>query len=166
MTRRIERDPRTDADVQRLLQVFDDLLPDGRTIKHEQIEAALTLNRLSSRYRTVTNKWRRVLQHERAIVLDGRAAEGQGFVSLTPDDMIRFSNRGVRALGRRIRKLMAIASVPSDAQLSADMAKYRHRLAMAIAQIAGTHGSSIRDVSRSLQPLKQLPQRVASGQDQ
>lgn len=72
------REPRTDADVQLLLHTFVDLLPDGRLITHEAIEAALKMQRHAARYRTVTKHWRRILFQEQRVFLDGRSAEGHG----------------------------------------------------------------------------------------
>jgi hypothetical protein len=64
---KIEKNPRNDVDVDLLRKVFPDLLPDGREITHEQLETVLTMNRAQSRYRTVLNKWRKELLHERGI---------------------------------------------------------------------------------------------------
>src|SRR5688500_4242443 len=97
-----QKNPRTDVDVALLWKVFPDLLPDGREITHEQIEAVLHESRVSSRYKRVVTKWRKQLLNERAIWLDGLAAQGRGFVALTPDEMVRFGNRGVRTAGRKL----------------------------------------------------------------
>lgn len=159
----IERNPQNDADVQILLRLFPDVLPDGRTITHEQIETALRLSRVSSRYKTVTGKWRRVLMDEKCVFLDGLSGEGRGFVALTPDEMVRYANRSVRTAGRRLRKALVVASMPDDAALSEDVRLYRARLTVAVEQIARQHRAALRDVSRSLLPMQQLPK--ASGQD-
>ncbi len=114
---KIVRNPLIEADVDRLWHVFADILPDGREIRHEQIEAALRLNRAQSRYRTVVAKWRRRLFDEKRIALDGQIAQGRGFVVLTPDGMVRFGNRRVRAAGRAASggrpRSMATSTTPS-----------------------------------------------------
>lgn len=151
------KNPEHDADVRRLLQVFPDILPDGRCLTHEQIEAAITCSRLSSRYRAVVHKWRRVLLTERSVYLDGLSASGKGFVSLTPDEMVRYGNRGVRFAGRKLRKALAVVSLPNDAALSEDTRRYRGLLETAIAKITHEQRIALRDVSRSLAAPKQLP---------
>lgn len=161
MTKRIYKDPQNDADVRRLQQVFPDLLPDGRRISHEQIETCLRLSRLSSRYKTVVGKWRRLIFTERRIWLDGRAAEGFGFVVLTPDEMVRFANREVRASGRKLKKAIAIASAPDDSELSADVLRYRKVLEIAALKIAQEHRHSLHEVGKALRPMQQLPRAAA-----
>lgn len=158
----IEKNPRTEVDVQLLCEVFPDLLPDGREIAHGQVEAALRESRASSRYRRVVSKWRRRMLAERGVWLDGQMAQGRGFVCLTPDEMVRFGNRGVRKAGRTLRKALVIASAPDDRSLSADMKRYRGLLTVAIERIANQHKEVLRDVSKSLLPQKQLPRSAAS----
>lgn len=162
MAPKIVKNPRTDVDVQHLMTVFPDIQPDGREVTHDQIEAVLSESRLSSRYRRVVNKWRKLLLAERAVWLDGQTAQGRGFVALTPDEMVRFGNRGVRTAGRKLRKSLVVLSAPDDASLSADMRKYRSLLGAAIERIATEHRSVLREVSKALSPQRQLPR--AAGQ--
>ena len=128
----IQKNPAIEADVRLLLTVFPDLLPDGRVILHEQLEATLKMSRLTSRYRTVVTKWRKVVFNERRVELDGRSAEGRGYVVLTPDEMVRYGNRNVRAAGRKIQKAIQVASAPNDEELSTDVRRYRMLLMGAI----------------------------------
>lgn len=158
---RFERNPNTDEDVRQLQIVFGDLLPDGRLVTHQQIEAVIGVSHLTAHYRTVTNRWRKLLVAERSVYLDGVAAQGSGFVSLTPDEMVRFGNRGARIAGRKVLRSMAVMSLPDDAALSEGMRRYRARLSMAVAQIAETHRTQLRDVSRALAPTPSLPKRKA-----
>jgi hypothetical protein len=159
---KIEKNPRNDVDVALLQKIFPDLLPDGREITHEQLEAALVMNRAQSRYKTVLNKWRQVLLRERGIWLDGQLAHGRGFVVLTPDEMVRFGNRSVRAAGRKFRKSLAVVSAPKDEQLSEDTRRYRGLLEAAIEKIVSENRSTIRAIGKALTPLKQLPRQKAS----
>lgn len=153
----IEKNPRTNVDVDLLWKVFPDLLPDGREVTHEQIEAVLHESRLSARYRRVVAKWRRQLLNEKGVCLDGQMAHGRGFVALTPDEMVRFGNRQVRQAGRKIRKGLQVASAPDDAALSADVKRYRGLLMTAMEKIHQSHKGMLRDVSRALAPIRQLP---------
>lgn len=156
----IVKNPRTDADVNLLWTVFPDLLPDGREVTHEQIEAVLKEPRVSARYRRVVTKWRRRLFTERRVYLDGQTALGRGFVALTPDEMVRFANRRVREAGRRIRKAIAVAAAPNDAELSEDVRRYRGLLEAAMVKMANENRSTLRAVSKALVPMKQLPRKA------
>lgn len=157
-----QRNPRTDADVELLLGRFRDLLPDGRVIAHAEIEALLKMSRKQSRYRTVTDRWRRLLMDEQRIFLDGRSAKGAGFASLTPDEMVRFANKQVRAVGRIIKKAIAVNSLPDPSEIkNSETRNYQARLLLACEQIARTQKHVLLDLTRALQPSRQLP-RAAS----
>lgn len=158
---KIAKNPSTDADVQLLLSVFPDLVPDGRRITHEQLEAALRMSKLSSRYKTVVNRWRRLIFVERRVYLDGRLGDGSGFVVLAPDEMVRYANREVRSAGRKLKKAIAVAAAPNDDELSAGMLHYRRLLEAAAVRIAQEHKAALKDVSKALQPMKQLPRAVS-----
>jgi hypothetical protein len=161
MTGPIVKNPRTDVDVALLRDVFPDLLPDGREVTHSQIEAALRTTRITPRYKNVVGKWRKQVLQERGVWLDGMYAHGRGFVCLTPDEMVRFGNRGVRQAGRKIRKALMVASTPDDVALSEEMRKYRGLLTVAMEKIARDHKSILREVSKSLAPMKQLPRKAS-----
>lgn len=148
---------RTDADVRLLTERFSGILPDGRLISHEDIEAAVGLDREDSRYKTVTKHWRRVLFEEQRIFLDGRAAEGHGFKALAPDEMVRYANREVRAVGRRLKRALIVAATPSDDEIAdPNNRAYRARLLSATEQIAQAHGRVMKELSAALRPPRQL----------
>ena len=159
---KIVKNPRTDVDVQLLSDVFPDLLPDGREITHGQIEAILKMPRSASRYQTVVRRWRRQIFQERRVYLDGMLAQGRGLIALTPDEMVRFANRRVRAAGRQVKKGLVVAGAPSDVQLSEQMRRYRSLMSVALAKIVSTQRAALRDLGKALAPQKQLPR--ASGQ--
>lgn len=159
--KQIVKNPRNEADVRLLLDVFPDLLPDGRVITHEQLEAVLKMPRLGGRYKTVVTKWRRILFTEKRVYLDGRVAEGQGFVCLTPNEMVRFGNREVRSAGRKVKKAIAVSAAPNDEELSEEMRRYRSLLQAAAIKIAHEHKQTLREVSKAMAPMKQLPRASA-----
>lgn len=161
MNQRFIRNPSIEADVTLLLGRFRDLIPDGHLIAHEEIESLLKLSRKQSRYQTVTNRWRRVLLDEQRLFLDGRSALGTGFKVLTPDEMIRYSNRRVRAVGRVLRKAIQVASLPNPDELtSGQLRTYQARLMVAAEQVLGTHRRVLIDLTKALQPPRQLPRAM------
>jgi len=153
-----QRNPRVDADVELLLGRFRDLIPDGRLILHEEIESLLKLGRGQGRYHTVTQKWRRILLHEQRVFLDGRSGLGRGFVALMPDDMIRYSNKRVREVGRILRKAIRVAALPDPSELkSSEMRNYQARLFVACEQLVQTHKHVLLDLTKALAPARALP---------
>lgn len=158
MAARFERNPRIEADVDLLLGRFRDLIPDGRVIAHEEIESLLKMNRRQSRYKTVTDRWRKTLLEEQRVFLDGRAALGAGFKALTPDDMVRYGNNRVRAVGRVLKKAIRVASLPDPSELSSTQLRtYQARLMVAAEQILQKHHHVLVDLSKAIQPARQLP---------
>lgn len=159
MTRiaKLVHQPQTDADVQLLLAHFAGILPDGRLIAHAEIEEVIHLRRHESRYHAVTKHWRRVLFEEQRVFLDGRSAEGHGFKALTPDEMVRFANREVRAIGRRLKRALLVAASPSDDEIQDPNNRvYRARLISGTQQMAQAHARVIRELSSALKPQRQL----------
>jgi len=155
---RFDRNPRIDADVQLLLGRFRDLLPDGRLLQHVEIESLLKLTHTSSRYRSVTDKWRRVLFEEQHLYLDGRGGRGLGFVVLTPDEMIRFANRRVRAVGRALHKAIRIIATPRPEDLTDSATRvYQARLLVVTEQVLNTHKHALLDMTKALRPAPVLP---------
>jgi hypothetical protein len=157
MGARFEKNPRIDADVQLLLGRFRGLIPDGRLIAHEEIERLLKLNRRSSRYLTVTRKWRDVEFNEHHVFLDGRAALGQGFISLTPEEMIRYSHRTVRQVGRKLQKAIRVNALPDPSELTENSRIFQARLMVAVEQITSTHKRVLIDLSKAMKPPTPLP---------
>ena len=158
---KIEKNPQIEVDVNLLLERMSDLLPDGSVVQHAQIESLLSLRRGESRYKTVTNRWRRTIFDERGIYLDGMTAMGEGYRALTPDEMIRFANRRVRTTGRALKKALAIASAPRDDEITdGNLRAYRARLVGAVAEIAKMNTKALREIASALRPPKQLPRSV------
>jgi len=158
MSQKIIKNPRVAAEVEMLLGRFRDLIPDGRVIAHEEIENLLRINRKQSRYWTVVNKWRKLLIEEQRVFLDGRAANGAGFVSLTPDEMIRYSNKRVRQIGRILRRAITVASLPDPSELkNSETRKYQAQLFVACEQLTRAHKHVLIDLTKALQPPRALP---------
>jgi hypothetical protein len=157
----ITKNPQNDADVRLLLAAFPDVRSDGRLIRHEEIEAVLRIPRTSSRYHTVTWKWRRVLEDERGVYLDGRSAQGAGFIAFLPDEHVRYGAKGFHHLGRRTGRLLKIMSMPADEALSPEMRRYRQLVVSSIEQKAKENREALRDIARALAPPRTMPRRVA-----
>lgn len=99
-------------DVQKLIDTLGLPAP-GQDIKHEDIEAALGIERTEKRYRTVTAAWRKRLADEQSLHVD--SLFGIGFRCLLPEERITNSQvqmkRGVRRVARGVK---TAALVPPD----------------------------------------------------
>lgn len=154
----IAKNPRTDVDVRALLEKYPDMQPDGRIVAHEDVEGLLRLNRRHPYYKTVIRHWRRALFDEQRLFIDGRSALGQGFKVLTPDEMIRYSNRQVRAAGRILKKAVKVAATPREDEIvDTNVRAYRARLLSAAEQMLTQHGRVMREIGATLRPPAQLP---------
>lgn len=155
----IVKNPNYDVDVDRLDDVFSDLIPDGRTLRHTQIEAALGVHRATARYRTVVRKWRRRLR-ERCLILDGELARGEGFIVLTPDGMVNHGNRNIRSAGRKLRRAINDIALPRDEQLSDAVRQQRALLGAAMERIAHQQRSELRLINQAVAAQRQLPRKA------
>jgi hypothetical protein len=74
---------------------------------------------------------------------------------------VRYANRRVRATGRALRKALAVASAPRDEDIvDGNLRAYRARLVIAVAEIAKSNASTIREIGAALRPPKQLPRPI------
>ena len=90
----------TAIDVRALIEAFPALVV-GQELAHDEVAEVIAVDAKSSRYRTVTNSWRRQLLAENNIDLG--AVAGTGFRVLAPDERI---TRGVTGFQSGTRKQM------------------------------------------------------------
>lgn len=153
----IEVNPRNEADVQVLRKRYTDLEPDGRVIRHDELEAVLGLSRTEARYRTVIAKWRKVLWDESQLYLDGMSAEGQGFRVLNGNQMVQHGNKRLRWAGRSIKTAVRVLATPRDDEITDPHARnYRARALVVAEQLVVSHGRSMRELTTALKAPKQL----------
>lgn len=102
----------TSVDTRRLDEQFAGLM-DGDEITHDEIEVVIGVRRGSSRYRTVTDAWRRSLLREKNIEL--AAVSGVGFRCLPPAERISASVRGVQSgMRKQLRSITRSAMVRTE----------------------------------------------------
>ena len=87
-------------------------------ILHEAIEEIIGLSRTSSRYRTIVRRWQEDVLDRRNIVLDGRAAHGQGLLALTAGQMVQLQSKSYRHVERTLEKGIRIAEKAPDSELT------------------------------------------------
>jgi hypothetical protein len=126
----------TALDVRKLQEAFPALSP-GDEIEHEQIEAVIEVDRASSRYRTVTNAWRKHLLTDANI--DIGAISGVGFRVLLDHERISTSVKGFQSgVRKQIRCVKRAILVRTDDEILRRKQEVMNRLGIAIASQATT----------------------------
>jgi hypothetical protein len=102
----------TDIDVRRLEEAFPKL-QEGDDISHEQVEAVIGVDHTKSRYRVVTNAWRKQLLRDSNIELG--SVSGVGFRCLKPEERISGSVKGFQqGVRKQMRSVKRSALVRTD----------------------------------------------------
>lgn len=145
----------TGPDVKLIREVFpDDCLTENKEIPYSEIELAISILRGSSRFRTVTDAWRRAVERDTGIVID--VIPGSGFIVLSDRGKLDLSGRKLREAGRKVRRSVKIMALTDPLALTAEE---RKRL---------QHQSNICNQMRAIQQLrkpsgrKQLTEGVES----
>ena len=67
----------TDIDIKRLRDAFpSDQLKEGTLIPYSKVESVLELKRSECRFKTVTSRWRRIIENELGLVIKAKTNEG------------------------------------------------------------------------------------------
>lgn len=146
----------TAPDVKRLLEHFGS--PQPRLITHEDVEAVLGITRHTSRYRSVTGAWRKLLEQEHNILVSG--APG-GFQILTSPERIDHAmhqrTKGVRRLVRAMKEIVTVPVHELD-----DRDKHRHmQVQVTTFKALGAAKDAQRECTQAIKSFtpEQLPQR-------
>lgn len=120
----------TAMDVRKLNEAFPELT-EGDEIAHADIEALLGLAHTVSRYRTVTNAWRRSVLNDRNIEV--AAVAGEGFRCLTAPERVSGGIRGVQIGTRKqMRSVRRVMFVRSDDPILCRKQEVLQRFAVAV----------------------------------
>lgn len=111
----------TAPDVDRLMEL--EFKP-GDAIGYGQVESVIREKRGSSRFRTVTDAWRKRLFRERSLQV---VAEGGMFHGLTPSEALSYAIKDLNRVGRAARRTTVRAGVIDVHRLSREEQE-RHML--------------------------------------
>lgn len=112
----------TDADVKRLRMAFpDEDMHPGDTIAYDLIENLLGKNRRSYRFKTVCDRWRKLIEHESGIILVAR--KGVEFKVCDNSDKLQLSSDKARSSVRMARRSRQIGTRIDRNALSEDERK-------------------------------------------
>lgn len=113
-----------EPDVKKLLKVYPTLNV-GDVIRHSEIEEHLGVKYRSSRYRTVTDAWRKRMFCDQNILLG--AVSGVGFKVLSPDERLdRVSGRFRAASRQDVRAKVEHSAIDTDQ--CDEIGKKRHEI--------------------------------------
>ena len=99
----------TDTDVKRLRAAYpDELLSPGTIIGYEDVEKILNKDRRSYRFKTVTDRWRKLLEEESGIIIIAR--KGLEFKVCDNSDKLQLSTNKAKSSIRMARRSKQIGS--------------------------------------------------------
>ena len=145
----------TGIDVRKLREAFGEP-PPGTDIPHEEVEAALGIDRHSTRYRTVTNAWRKEMLKDHNIAIG--AVPNKGFRSLDSGERISGAFAGVNSGTRKImRSVRSSEHVRTDDPVLGKKQELLRNYGIAVAKEQG----AMRKQIEPPKPAQILPRRVA-----
>lgn len=151
------KDPRTDADVNLVLNGLGELSPDGRVITHKQVEALLRVPRTHSHYKLVMKHVRCRIEDERSLVLDGRGLKGEGWLLLTRPEQVSRGHRGVALSIRSAKKQTRRMSMPLAEELPESMRAFRAGFVASMSRVFHAHEQAQKDTRLMPGAVKSLP---------
>jgi hypothetical protein len=147
----------TEGDVKMLLEAFPAIEP-GQLIPYERVAEIVKVDRSSSRFRTVTSAWRRVLHRTQNFVLE--AVPGQGFRRQTEVERSNSDRAGWRKdQSRAARRVRDLARVDTRDFAERDQRSHDHARRVLQAHVEHT-STTVRELAPPA-PLKALPKREA-----
>ena len=129
----------TDIDVKRLRESWpeNDMKP-GDKFSYTAIETVLNESRQSNRFRTITNRWRRVVEHATGTIIG--PDNGEGLKVLSETEKLELSRSKLRTSARMGRRsLTVLARTDRRALSEADQAAYDHQQKVSANTIAAAN---------------------------
>lgn len=117
----------TDLDVKKLQEHWpENEMKPGDTYEYEEISGLLDVPVKSNRFRTITNRWRRVVEHAVGIIIG--PSDGKCLKVLTESEKLGLSRSKLRTSSKLGRRSMTILARTDRKALSdAERAAYDHQ---------------------------------------
>jgi hypothetical protein len=126
----------TDIDVRRMRDAFPkDTLKEGKLITYEEIENVIGSKRKEFRFKTVTNRWRKLVEKECEIVIG--CVPSKGLIVNDDHEKVDLMGTKLRSAARACKRSLVVSSRIETKNLTAEEKKeFTHRGACAGAMIA------------------------------
>ena len=99
----------TDVDVKKIREEYPESeMKPGQIIPYGEIEKLLNEKKWSNRFKGVTNRWRKLVEHETGMVVGTEA--GQGFKILQEAEKVDLSGTKLRSAARLAKRSYQVAS--------------------------------------------------------
>lgn len=118
----------TDIEIRRLREKYPETdLAEGQIITHEEIESIIQERRDSYRYKTVTLRWRKLVEHLSGKILG--PVLGVGLKVLNDGEKVTLSSSKLKSAGRLSRRSYNVLSlVDTKALNKQELVEYDHSL--------------------------------------
>lgn len=134
----------TDKEVRTLLDTYK-TVAEGTLITHKEVAALVSVDPNDTRYRTVTNRWRKLMLGQFNIEL--RARPGEGFVALTAAERVTHNiGDGLRIFRRIDRTVGRLKRIPR-VTLSTDDSKRLDHATTLMARVSDEAGRARKEIA-------------------
>jgi len=125
----------TEPDIKKIMEKYPHTkMEPGQQIGYEEIGTLLGIDKKSSRFRTITNRWRKLMQSKFGIVID--TIPGEGFKVLTECEKVGLGSKKLVSAGNMAKKAYYVFSVTDVKQLDDQSRKeYDHSLKRTVATL-------------------------------
>lgn len=126
----------TDIDVKKLRERYEDVtLTPGTLIPYDEVAELLQLPKNNLRFRTVTNRWRRIVENETNIIIG--TLPGEAFKVLNESEKVDLSGSKLRSSGRYARRSYVVGSrVDRKALTDDEVRSLDHKLSVSAKVLA------------------------------
>ena len=140
----------TQPDVKLIIDKYPSMKP-GDEVLYEEVEKIIQTPRNSTRFKTVTNAWRKRMDREHDIFIG--VIPNKGFVVEVPSESVYDTKRGIRSGLRRITKSGSKAARINRKQLSAEESRTADHVIAVSAKLVEVHNADVRR-ARALEDKK------------
>lgn len=115
----------TDPDIRLLREMYQDSELNGTVIPYQKVAEIIRCDRNSNRFKTITDRWRKIVEAESGKILGVK--KGEGFVVLNDREKLDLSGQKLRSAARCANRSRVVASRVSINNLSSeDRARLEH----------------------------------------
>ena len=125
----------TEIEVKQLREAYpDESLITGKVIPYSEIEEIINVSRSENRWRTITGRWRRIIEKEMGIILAPDPEGTLSFKVYLDGEKVVLSRKKIHTAGRYARRSYMVASKVNTKELtSQEKVQYDHYIQQSVA---------------------------------